>query len=154
PRRRAGPAEPLAPQASRRTRQPRGSGSVTPLPRTWYDSANRGMNLLAAVVLLALGSPLMLLAAVLVKLTSRGPGFYTQTRLGLRGKPFTIYKIRTMYHDCERHTGAQWSSPGDRRIVPVCHLLRRLHLDELPQLWNVVRGEMGLIGPRPERPEF
>jgi lipopolysaccharide/colanic/teichoic acid biosynthesis glycosyltransferase len=154
PRARAGAAEPRPPQASRPARHPQVAEVFRPLPRTWYDATNRGLNLLAAVFLLALSAPLIGLAAVLVKLASRGPAFYTQTRMGLRGKPFTLYKVRTMYHDCERHSGAQWSRPGDRRIVPVCHLLRRLHIDEFPQLWNVVRGEMSLIGPRPERPEF
>jgi lipopolysaccharide/colanic/teichoic acid biosynthesis glycosyltransferase len=112
------------------------------------------VNLAVAAALLVVGSPLILLAAVLVKATSRGPVLYTQTRLGLLGKPFTIYKIRTMQHDCERHTGAQWSKPGDTRVMPVGRFLRRTHLDELPQLWNVVRGDMNLVGPRPERPEF
>jgi lipopolysaccharide/colanic/teichoic acid biosynthesis glycosyltransferase len=104
--------------------------------------------------LLVLTAPLLLLAAVLVKATSRGPFLYSQTRLGLLGKPFTIYKVRSMYHDCERHSGAQWSWPGDQRIMPVGRFLRRTHLDEIPQLWNVLRGDMNLIGPRPERPEF
>jgi lipopolysaccharide/colanic/teichoic acid biosynthesis glycosyltransferase len=112
------------------------------------------LNLVTAATLLVLAAPLLVLAAVLVKLTSRGPFFYTQTRLGLLGKPFTIYKIRSMYHDCERHTGAQWSQPGDHRVMPVGRFLRRTHLDEIPQLWNVLRGDMSLIGPRPERPEF
>ena len=67
---------------------------------------------------------------------------------------FTLYKIRTMYHDCERLTGPQWSTPGDPRITPVGRVLRKLHLDELPQLLNVLRGEMSLVGPRPERPEI
>src|SRR5206468_4326259 len=91
---------------------------------------------------------------ILVKLTSRGPAFYSQTRLGLRGKPFTIYKIRTMIHNCESRSGARWCMPGDPRITLVGRLLRKTHVDELPQLWNVLRGEMSLVGPRPERPEF
>jgi lipopolysaccharide/colanic/teichoic acid biosynthesis glycosyltransferase len=105
-------------------------------------------------MLLVLTAPLMLLAVLLVKLTSRGPVIYSQTRLGLNGRPFSLFKIRTMIHDCESLTGARWSIPGDPRITPVGQFLRRSHLDELPQLWNILRGEMSLIGPRPERPEF
>jgi len=89
-----------------------------------------------------------------VKLTSRGPAFYTQTRVGQDGHLFTIYKIRTMIHKCESLTGPRWTTPGDPRVTPVGWFLRRTHFDELPQLLNVLRGEMSLIGPRPERPEF
>src|SRR5207253_4196733 len=82
------------------------------------------------------------------------PVFYSQIRLGRGGKPFAIYKIRTMTHNCEKVSGAQWSTPGDARITPVGRFLRKTHLDELPQLWNVLRADMSLVGPRPERPEF
>src|SRR5262249_35721887 len=99
-------------------------------------------------------SPVVLLAALLVKLTSRGPVVYSQTRVGLNGRPFTIYKLRSMYYNCECASGARWSSRGDPRVTPIGWVLRATHLDELPQLWNVLRGEMSLIGPRPERPEF
>jgi lipopolysaccharide/colanic/teichoic acid biosynthesis glycosyltransferase len=108
----------------------------------------------AALLLLALTAPLILLAMVLVKLTSRGPALYSQTRLGRHGMPFTIFKIRTMAHECESLTGARWSVPGDARITPVGRWLRKSHIDELPQLWNVLCGAMSLVGPRPERPEF
>jgi lipopolysaccharide/colanic/teichoic acid biosynthesis glycosyltransferase len=101
-----------------------------------------------------LTAPLIILAAVVVKLTSRGPVFYSQTRTGKDGDPYSIYKIRTMTHNCESITGARWSLPGDSRITRVGRFLRSSHLDELPQLWNVLRGEMSLVGPRPERPEF
>jgi lipopolysaccharide/colanic/teichoic acid biosynthesis glycosyltransferase len=104
--------------------------------------------------MLVFASPLLLLAAVLVKATSRGPILYSQIRLGRGGKPFRIYKVRSMYHECEKHSGAQWCKPGDSRITPVGRFLRRTHIDELPQLWNVLRGDMSLVGPRPERPEF
>jgi lipopolysaccharide/colanic/teichoic acid biosynthesis glycosyltransferase len=79
---------------------------------------------------------------------------YTQTRVGRGGRVFTIYKLRTMYHDCESLTGPRWALPGDPRITPVGKLLRALHIDELPQLWNVLTGDMSLVGPRPERPEI
>jgi lipopolysaccharide/colanic/teichoic acid biosynthesis glycosyltransferase len=98
--------------------------------------------------------PVILIAGLLVKLTSRGPMIYSQTRLGKHGRPFTIYKIRTMAHNCERLTGPQWAVPKDPRITPLGRFLRASHIDELPQLWNVLRGDMSLVGPRPERPEF
>jgi lipopolysaccharide/colanic/teichoic acid biosynthesis glycosyltransferase len=112
------------------------------------------LDFLAAGLLLVPATPVMLLAALFVKLTSRGPAFYVQTRLGRDGRPFPIYKIRTMMHKCESLTGPRWSMPGDPRITLVGHFLRLSHLDELPQLLNVLRGDMSLIGPRPERPEF
>ncbi len=107
-----------------------------------------------ALGLLVLASPLIAVALVAVKLTSRGPALYTQTRVGRGGVPFTIYKVRTMAHDCESLTGPRWSMPGDPRVTPLGQWLRRLHLDELPQLVNVLRGDMALVGPRPERPEI
>jgi lipopolysaccharide/colanic/teichoic acid biosynthesis glycosyltransferase len=91
---------------------------------------------------------------VLVKCTSRGPGLYRQTRTGRSGQEFIMYKIRTMYVDAESVTGPTWAVPGDSRVTPIGKILRLLHLDELPQLINVARGEMDLIGPRPERPQF
>lgn len=108
---------------------------------------------LAAVLLLVTG-PIILICALLIKLTSRGPVFYSQVRLGLGGRPYWIWKLRTMYDQCELQSGVQWSQAGDPRITPLGRFLRRTHLDELPQLWNILRGEMSLVGPRPERPEF
>jgi lipopolysaccharide/colanic/teichoic acid biosynthesis glycosyltransferase len=107
-----------------------------------------------AAALLLLTSPVLLVCALLVKLTSRGPAFYSQVRLGLGGKPYWIYKLRSMYQNCESQSGVQWSQKGDPRVTPLGRFLRRTHLDELPQLWNILKGEMSLIGPRPERPEF
>lgn len=112
----------------------------------------RGFDCALAAVLLILTSPLLLLAAVLVKLTSRGPVFYSQLRLGRDRRPFWIYKIRSMTHNCERDSGAVWSSRNDPRVFPLGRVLRKLHIDELPQLINVLRGDMAMIGPRPERP--
>jgi len=125
-----------------------------PLANSWYEPCKRLAECCGALVLLVLTAPLILLAAVLVKLTSRGPAFYSQTRLGRNGRPFTIYKIRTMVHNCESQTGVRWATYQDSRITAVGRFLRRTHLDELPQLWNVVRGDMSLVGPRPERPEI
>jgi lipopolysaccharide/colanic/teichoic acid biosynthesis glycosyltransferase len=108
-----------------------------------------------AFLLLALTAPLIALAALLIRLTSRGPVFYAQVRLGRFGRLYTLYKLRTMHHNCEKLSGPQWSSGrGDPRVTRVGRFLRRSHVDELPQLWNVLRGDMSLIGPRPERPEF
>jgi lipopolysaccharide/colanic/teichoic acid biosynthesis glycosyltransferase len=119
-----------------------------------YFVLKRALDAVAALLLLVITAPLVLFAMLLVKLTSRGPALYSQTRLGAHGRPFTIFKIRTMVDECESLTGARWSAPGDARITPVGRWLRKTHIDELPQLWNVMRGDMSLIGPRPERPEF
>src|SRR5208283_3277961 len=98
--------------------------------------------------------PVALIAALAVRFTSRGPVLYRQVRVGKNGVPFTLYKFRSMYADAEEKTGAVWASPEDPRVTPVGRWLRRLRIDEIPQLWNVLRGEMSLVGPRPERPEF
>ena len=126
---------------------------VTPRHR-WYLPVKAGIDFGVALVLLVLAAPVILALAALVKLTSRGPAFYMQTRVGKDGRLFTIYKIRTMVHECESLTGPRWSIPGDPRITRVGQFLRLTHTDELPQLLNVLRGDMSLIGPRPERPEF
>ena len=107
-----------------------------------------------ATLLLVATAPLVLLSMALVKLTSRGPALYSQRRVGQFGRVFTIWKIRTMYHNCEKLTGPRWALPGDPRITLIGKVLRALHIDELPQLINVLRGQMSLIGPRPERPEI
>ena len=108
---------------------------------------------LSAAALLVLAIPFGLIA-VAIRLTSPGPVFYRQERMGLDGKSFTIYKFRSMFHDAERETGPIWASQDDPRCTPIGKLLRRTNFDELPQLWNVLRGDMSLVGPRPERPFF
>ncbi len=108
---------------------------------------------LSAAALLVLGLPLAVIAT-LVKLTSRGAVFYAQERMGLDGKAFTVYKFRSMHHDAESETGPVWAREDDPRVTPIGRWLRRLDLDELPQLWNVLRGDMSIVGPRPERPFF
>jgi lipopolysaccharide/colanic/teichoic acid biosynthesis glycosyltransferase len=100
------------------------------------------------------GLPVIAVLVVLVRLTSRGPGIYKQERVGKDGRKFMMYKIRTMRHDAEAATGPKWSQARDPRVTPLGRVLRKLHLDELPQLFNVLKGEMSLVGPRPERPEF
>jgi len=131
-------------------------GNVSSIvPRqSWYIPCKRWAESLFAVVLLAVASPVIILGAVLVKLTSRGPALYRQVRVGMNGRTFTLFKLRTMKQDAEAATGPVWSTENDPRITPLGHLLRRTHIDEFPQLWNVAKGEMSLVGPRPERPEF
>jgi lipopolysaccharide/colanic/teichoic acid biosynthesis glycosyltransferase len=111
------------------------------------------MRILAGLLLVVCG-PVMLLAMLLVCLTSPGPALFRQSRLGKDGKLFDVLKIRTMHRDAEKLSGPVLCQPGDSRITPMGRLLRFLHLDELPQLINVIRGEMCLVGPRPERPEI
>ena len=108
---------------------------------------------ISGLALVAMAVPLALLA-LLVKLTSPGSVFYRQERMGLDGKAFTIVKFRSMYQDAERHTGPVWTVPDDPRVTPFGRFLRRSNFDELPQLWNVLRGDMSIVGPRPERPHF
>jgi lipopolysaccharide/colanic/teichoic acid biosynthesis glycosyltransferase len=135
--------------------RPPPAATAPALPETGFaDRARAAADFGFAATLAVLTAPLMILCVLLVRLTSRGPAVYTQTRVGQGGRIFTLYKIRTMYHDCEKHSGPTWCKPGDTRITPVGRVLRKLHLDELPQLWNVLRGDMSLIGPRPERPEI
>jgi exopolysaccharide biosynthesis polyprenyl glycosylphosphotransferase len=101
-----------------------------------------------------LGAPIMLLVSAAVSLTSPGPVLYRQERVGLRGHIFRVIKFRSMRQDAEKATGAVWATKDDRRVTPIGGFLRRTRLDELPQLWNVLRGDMSFVGPRPERPEF
>lgn len=133
-------------------------------------AAHRAMNVIVAVVALFVALPLLLLIAIAIKFTSRGPVLYTQERVGLDrrtsglkpedprrtrdlgGKPFTIYKFRTMRVDAEAQSGAVWATQNDPRVTPVGRFLRQYRLDEIPQLLNVMRGEMNIVGPRPERP--
>ncbi len=123
--------------------------------RLKYRAAKPWVDWTLALVLLVLLSPIILACALLVKLTSRGPAFYLQERVGKHGRLFLIYKLRTMRCDAEDESGPVWAEGGsDPRLTVVGGFLRRTHLDELPQLVNVLRGEMSLVGPRPERPHF
>ena len=119
-----------------------------------YFQRKRYVDFPLALLLAILSLPIVLVAWLLVRLTSQGPGFYQQVRLGLDGRPFTIYKIRSMRVDAEVATGAVWAARKDRRVTLVGKFLRKTHIDELPQLYNVLKGDMDLVGPRPERPEF
>lgn len=120
----------------------------------WYLWAKAAFDFAAAAVLLILAAPLLVLAASAVRLTSRGPAFYSQTRVGRHGRTYTIFKLRTMVDNAEALSGPVWSPTDDPRITPFGQFLRETHIDELPQLINVLLGQMSLVGPRPERPEF
>lgn len=122
--------------------------------RISYDRCKLAFDFVLALLLLVASGPFILLAMLLIKLTSPGPVLYTQTRVGKGGRPFTIYKLRTMRHGAESLTGPCWCELGDKRVTKLGRWLRQTHIDELPQLWNVLKGDMSLVGPRPERPEF
>jgi lipopolysaccharide/colanic/teichoic acid biosynthesis glycosyltransferase len=112
------------------------------------------MSWIVAAIMIVPAAPVILVCVLLVRWNSRGPGIYAQQRVGLRGKVFTMYKIRSMRIDAEAN-GPTWAGVGDDpRVTWIGYWLRKLHLDELPQLYNVLMGEMSLVGPRPERPEF
>lgn len=117
-------------------------------------AVKRAFDVVLATIGLLLAWPLMLLTALAIKLTSPGPVLYHQQRVGLRNQVFTVHKFRSMRTDAERETGAVWAGAKDSRVTPVGGFIRKTRLDELPQIWNVLRGHMSIVGPRPERPEF
>jgi exopolysaccharide biosynthesis polyprenyl glycosylphosphotransferase len=118
------------------------------------SAIKRGVDLIVSVLGLVLFSPLILVVSVLIKLTSKGPVFYHQERMGLDGRRFAMIKFRTMVCDAEKETGPVFAAPDDPRVTSVGRFMRRFSIDEIPQLVNVLKGEMSLIGPRPERPSF
>jgi exopolysaccharide biosynthesis polyprenyl glycosylphosphotransferase len=122
--------------------------------RGWHWLAKRIMDVVVSSALLALLAIPFAVVALLIKLTSKGPVLYKQQRMGLDGKPFVIFKFRSMYEDAERDTGPVWAVSNDPRRTPMGRFMRRFSIDELPQLLNVLRGDMSLVGPRPERPAF
>ena len=144
--------------------------NVVCVPRARAEWTNRLLNITLAVVALVALLPLLLIIALLVRLTSRGPVLYTQHRVGMNrrrrdtqalydrrasdvgGEVFTIYKFRTMCVDAEKASGAVWATTNDPRVTPIGRFLRQYRLDELPQLLNVILGDMNIVGPRPERP--
>ncbi len=132
------------------------TGEISPLTadRLRFFRNKYFFDRVTASVLLVLTSPLTLLLGLLVRLTSPGPAFYRQERVGLNGTPFEMIKLRSMVVDAEKAGKPVWCVKGDHRITPLGRVLRKLHLDELPQLLNVARGEMSLVGPRPERPSI
>jgi Undecaprenyl-phosphate glucose phosphotransferase len=120
----------------------------------WNAIAKRVVDLVGATAALVLGAPLFAALAVAVKLSSPGPVFYRQERMGIDGRLFSMIKFRTMVANAEEKTGAVWAVPNDQRRTRLGAFLRKTNLDEIPQFWNVLKGEMSLVGPRPERPEF
>jgi Undecaprenyl-phosphate glucose phosphotransferase len=129
--------------------------NINDVPLQGFNSiVKRGIDVaISGAALAVLAVPLAIVAGVL-KLTSRGPVLYRQERMGLDGKSFTIVKFRSMYLDAERETGPVWAVEDDPRVTPFGRFLRKSNLDELPQLWNVLQGDMSIVGPRPERPHF
>jgi len=124
-----------------------------PMP-AWEKSTKRLIDLTAASVILLAGLPFWIALGLVVRLTSPGPAIYRQRRVGQHGKDFTMCKFRTMRRDAEAGTGPVWAQEDDPRYTPPGRWLRKTRLDEIPQLWNVLKGEMSLVGPRPERPYF
>ncbi len=122
-------------------------------PSKGYHIIKRVVALLTAIALLPIFLPLGLLTALAVRISSPGKALFSQTRIGRNDQPFTLYKFRSMYIDAEKH-GAQWAQERDPRVTPVGRFIRATRLDEIPQIINVIKGEMSFIGPRPERPEF
>lgn len=129
-------------------------GMIMTFLRKTYALTKRVFDIFMSVLIFALTWPLMLLTVALIKLTSPGPVIYSQVRVGLNGQHFKIFKFRTMRVDAEKAKGAVWAKANDSRITPLGKFLRKTRIDELPQLFNVFTGDMSLIGPRPERPEF
>lgn len=127
--------------------------SVAELPKI-AEVLIRLLDIIGALGILFCTLPLMLVAAVVVKATSRGPVLYRQERVGKGGRPFNLYKFRTMIDGAEKHVGPVWAAKDDNRVTSVGRVLRSMRLDELPQLYNILRGDMSLVGPRPERPFF
>ena len=125
-----------------------------PLDYLWNRLAKRAEDIVGSLVGLALSVPVIAVAALFIKRSSPGPVFYRQERCGEKGRVFNLVKLRTMPVDAEAATGPVWTSPNDPRRTPVGSFLRRYNLDELPQFWNVLKGDMSLVGPRPERPHF
>ena len=124
------------------------------LARRYFEVAKECVDILLGVIALILTMPILVICAIIIKLSSRGPVLFTQVRVGKDGKLFRMYKLRSMRIGAEKDTGPVWASENDSRIIGVCRWMRRSHVDELPQLVNVIKGDMSLVGPRPERPEI
>ncbi len=140
-----------------RTNQIYGTTLIEILPQhmqPWEQKMKRLIDIVVSATVLILGLPIWLFVALLIRLETPGSALYSQARTGLRGKPFKIYKFRSMVSDAEKKSGPTWAQKDDMRITRVGKFIRQTRLDEIPQFWNVLRGDMSLIGPRPERPFF
>lgn len=132
-----------------------GGGVLLELARRQFGIFKELLDLVGGVVAFVVFLPVILLCAAIIKVSDpAGPVLYRQVRVGLNGRLFTIYKLRTMYVDAEAHGNVQRAGQDDPRVMSVCRWMRHSHIDELPQLFNILRGEMSLVGPRPERPEL
>jgi exopolysaccharide biosynthesis polyprenyl glycosylphosphotransferase len=120
----------------------------------WEKKLKRVLDIVVSLLILIISFPIILIASLAIKLDSKGPIFFKQERCGMNNKSFRIIKFRSMQHDAEKITGPVWSQKGDPRITKVGNIIRKLRIDEIPQMYNVLRGEMSLVGPRPERPFF
>lgn len=130
-------------------------GVFTRLVRTRYVFIKRLIDIILSFIAIIINIPAFAILGIIIKLTSRGTIFYTQTRVGKDGKPFTIIKLRTMRVDAEDGIGPVWAEPSeDPRVTKVGYYMRRLHMDEIPQFINILKGDMSFVGPRPERPFF
>jgi exopolysaccharide biosynthesis polyprenyl glycosylphosphotransferase len=138
-----------------RTQQIYGSPLIEVSPelmQPWEEFAKRTTDIVVSLLILGLGLPVWLLTALAVKVTSKGPMFFVQARVGKNGSVFRMAKFRSMYTDDRR--GPTWTEENDPRVTPIGRFIRKTHLDEIPQLWNVLKGEMSLVGPRPEQPHY
>jgi len=132
-----------------------GGGLLMELARRQFRLFKEAMDLVGGGLAALVFGPVMLVCALMIKASDpEGPVLYRQVRVGLNGRLFTIYKLRSMYVDAEKHSGAQRAGDNDPRVIPICRWMRMSHVDELPQLFNILKGEMSLVGPRPERPEM
>lgn len=129
-------------------------GMIVRFAQKSFVKFKRVMDYCLAILGIAIASPLLIFVAILIKLNSPGPVVYKQNRVGKNGKIFEIYKLRTMCIDAEKFTGVVWARENDPRVTFIGRILRKTHIDEIPQLLNVLKGEMSIVGPRPERPEM
>ena len=129
-------------------------GMVFRLAKKCFQEMKRLFDIILSSIFLILLSPFLLIVIAVIKLTSSGPVIFSQVRVGKNGKLFTMYKFRSMNQYAEKDTGPVWAQNDDPRITPIGSFLRRTHIDEIPQFFNVIKGDMSIIGPRPERPHF
>ena len=129
-------------------------GCIVRFARRKFREFKRIFDLVVGGIGIVMAVPVMTIAAIVIKIVSPGPAFFTQKRVGINGKIFDIYKLRTMRLDAEKDTGPMWARENDSRLIKFGKIIRKMHLDELPQFVNVLQGSMSIVGPRPERPVF
>ena len=129
-------------------------GYLIRFARRRFQEFKRGFDIVVSAIGLVVTAPILALAAIIIKIVSPGPAFFRQQRVGQGGVIFNLYKIRTMRNDAEKDSGPIWAKKNDPRLIKCGNIIRSLHIDEIPQLFNVLKGEMSIVGPRPERPFF